>query len=242
MSWYLQNDFDVRLEWGIQAVEHLAADVDCAVIVDVMSFSTCVSLATDNGALIYPYPWKDESAIAFGKQAGALIASFNRRLVTEGYSLSPQSLVKIPEGTKLVLPSPNGSAISFRARDAGIDVFSGCFRNITATARACRQYKRILVIPCGERWPDGSLRPSLEDYVAAGGIIASLVGRSLSPEAEAAAAAWKQASDNHLASLYSSSSARELQGRGFGEDVRLCLETDVSEYACRLNVDCYVSA
>lgn len=57
MHWYSQDAFAIRLEWGIAALDHLAGNVDAIVIVDVMSFSTCVSLAVENGARVYPYPW-----------------------------------------------------------------------------------------------------------------------------------------------------------------------------------------
>jgi len=52
VQWFSQGKFEVRLEWGLSAVEHLSREADCAVIVDVMSFSTCVSLAVNNGAYI----------------------------------------------------------------------------------------------------------------------------------------------------------------------------------------------
>jgi hypothetical protein len=32
-------------------------------IVDVLSFSTSGKIATNNGAIIFPYKWKDESAL-----------------------------------------------------------------------------------------------------------------------------------------------------------------------------------
>ncbi|MDU2731491.1 2-phosphosulfolactate phosphatase [Pantoea sp.] len=237
MQWFSQDKYEIRLEWGLSAVEHLAREVDCAVIVDVMSFSTCVSLAVDNGARIYPYPWKDESA----RKIGAKTASPDRRFSDKGYSLSPVSIQRISEGESLVLPSPNGSAISFRARDAAITVFSGCFRNLSATAEACSGFRRVLVVPCGERWPDGSIRPSVEDYAAAGGIIAAMGRGSCSPEAQSAIAAWHFYQTQNLLPLHECSSALELQQRGFNEDIALCLEVDTAKLACQLYGDFYAS-
>jgi len=237
VQWFSQDKYEIRLEWGLSAVEHLAREVDCAVIVDVMSFSTCVSLAVDNGARIYPYPWKDESA----RKIGAKTASPDRRFSDKGYSLSPVSIQRISEGESLVLPSPNGSAISFRARDAGITVFSGCFRNLSATAEACSGFRRVLVVPCGERWPDGSIRPSVEDYAAAGGIIAAMGRGSCSPEAQSAIAAWHFYQTQNLLPLHECSSALELQQRGFNEDIALCLEVDTAKLACQLYGDFYAS-
>lgn len=241
MQWFSQGRFEVRLEWGLSAVEHLVGEVDCAVIVDVMSFSTCVSVAVDKGACVYPYPWKDMSAIEYGMKIGASTASPERRFSGEGYSLSPASLRNISKGEKLVLPSPNGSAVSFRARDAGIAVFSGCFRNLSATANACRTFGRVLIIPCGERWPDGSLRPCIEDYVAAGGIIAAMGRENCSPEAQAAVATWQHYQKQNLLFLRECSSALELTQRGFNEDVDICLEADSSRRECRLWGDAYMS-
>ena len=241
MEWFSQDRFDVRLEWGLSAIDYLAKDADCAVIVDVMSFSTCVSLAIDNGARIYPWPWKDGSAIEYAIKIGAKTASPDRKFHSKGYSLSPVSIRSISDGESLVLPSPNGSAISFKAREAGITVFNGCFRNMAATAKACCDFRRVLIIPCGERWPDGNLRPSIEDYAAAGGIIAAMERGSCSPEAQAAVATWQLYQQQNLLPLYECSSAVELQQRGFAEDVALCLEVDTTRLACRLYGDFYAS-
>src|SRR5476649_714931 len=236
-NWYSQSRFDVRLEWGLSGAENLAQEVDCVVVIDVMSFSTCVSMANDNNALIYPYIFKDETAIKYAQTLGADVANFTRKFDTGEFSLSPQSLQAIPTDYRLVLPSPNGSTISFMARDSGAAVFSGCFRNLMATAKACIGFKHILIIPSGERWMDGSLRPAVEDYVAAGGIITFLGDRNLSPEAQAAAAAFACYKKDNFLSLNYCSSATELKERGFETDIALCLEYNVSSNANRLNAD-----
>ena len=189
-GWAAQSGASVRLEWGAAAIEHLAGDVDCVVVVDVMSFSTCVDVAVARGARVYPYAWRDAGALAYAQGLGAEVASTDRRLA-EGWSLSPMSLARVPAGLKLVLPSPNGSAIAFAARDKGVAVFCGGLRNRLATARACAPFERILVVAGGERWPDGSLRPALEDLVGAGGIVAALRRPDASSEARAAALTYE---------------------------------------------------
>src|SRR5262249_30252535 len=105
-----QSGFDVRCEWGENGVQHLAPDADVVVILDVLSFSTCVDIANSRGAIVFPYRWKDESAAAFAASVNAELAGVRRR--GDGYSLSPASLSDIPSGTRLALPSPNGSALS----------------------------------------------------------------------------------------------------------------------------------
>lgn len=231
MTDFSQADFDVRLEWGAQAVDHLAAEVDCIVIIDVMSFSTCVSIANERGGVIFPYPWKDASAQQYAVERNAQCAQFDRRFQGPGFTLSPCSLQEMATGTRLVLPSPNGSALTFKAKIHNAAIFTACLRNLTATACACKKYQRILVIPAGEKWPDNSLRPALEDLVAAGGLISRLQNRQLSAEARAAKAVYQNLTLEKLADC---GSARELTRRGFSADVTLCLQEDVSDFACQL--------
>jgi 2-phosphosulfolactate phosphatase len=84
------------------------------------------------------------------------------------------------------------------------------------------------MIACGERWPDGSLRPALEDWIGAGAVIEHLPG-SRSPEAQAAFEAYRHAKDNLLAVLSDCSSGRELIESGFAGDVELAAQLSVSE-------------
>ena len=78
---------------------------------------------------------------------------------------------------------------------------AGCLRNCEAVAHFAQSYgSRISVIPAGERWEDGSLRPAIEDLVGAGAILSYLEGR-LSPEAEAAMAVFHGLKDNLVTAL-----------------------------------------
>jgi 2-phosphosulfolactate phosphatase len=242
MSYFSQAPYAVRLEWGPVGVQQLAPEVDCIVVLDVMSFSTCVDIAVGRGAVIYPYRWRDETAQKYGAERSAEVASGKRRF-GDGWSLSPSSMLKVPAGLRLVLPSPNGSASAYLAKEFGKDVFAACLRNLQATAAACRRYPRILVVPCGERWSeDDSLRPSLEDYLAGGGLVAALGRSNASPEAHAARLAYEGLGAGRADALRGCGSAVELIGRGFAEDVELCLEEDVSRTACRLVDDHFVQA
>ena len=187
---YDQSDYDVRFEWGLNGVTALAADCDAVVIVDVLSFTTCVDVAVASGAIIYPFHGDEAAAAERAAGLGALLAS--RRDTGSGYMLSAQSLLGIDRGERLVLPSPNGSTLSHRAAELTPDgaIFAACLRNSAAVAvAAARIGRRTGVIAAGERWPpDGTLRPALEDLLGAGAVIARLPGRR-SPEAALAAAA-----------------------------------------------------
>lgn len=220
-----QSEFDLRCEWGQQGVTQLACVSDVVVIVDILSFSTCVEIATNNGATIFPYQWKDRSAQDYAKSVQAELAS-SKRTSNNGYSLSPTSLTKITAGTKLVLPSPNGSFLTLRTGTT--PTLAGCLRNCEAVAQFAQTYgSQIAVIPAGEMWEDGSLRPAFEDLIGAGAILSYLNG-SLSPEAEAAVAMFHAFKKDVLAYLKKCSSGKELIARGFESDVELAGAINIS--------------
>ncbi len=220
-----QSEFELRCEWGEQGVAQLAPISDVVVIVDVLSFSTSVEIATNRGATIFPYRWKDESSVDYALSVNAELAS-HKRQASNGYSLSPSSLVDIPAGTRLVLPSPNGASLTLRTGQT--PTLAGCLRNCKAVADFARSYgTKIAVIPAGERWEDGSLRPAWEDLVGAGAILSYLDGR-LSPEAEVAVAAFQNLQGNLVTALERCSSGKELVTRGFAKDVELAAAINIS--------------
>jgi 2-phosphosulfolactate phosphatase len=221
-----QAEFAIRCEWGEQGVAQLAPESDAVVIMDVLSFSTSVDIAVGNGAMVYPYRGKSNEALNYAQSVGAILANFDRQ-TQSGYSLAPSSLVDIPAGTRLVLPSPNGSTLTLATGQ--VPTFAACLRNVKAVANAlAKMGKRISVIPAGERWQDGSLRPALEDLIGAGALIDLLPGTK-SPEAELAMAAFARFGSDLLASLRQCGSGKELIGRGFGHDVELAAASNVSD-------------
>ncbi len=223
-----QSEFDIRCEWGEQGVAVLAPISDAVIIVDVLSFSTSVDIAVRNGALIFPYRWRDDRAAAFAASVNAELAESRR--TSHQYSLSPASLLHIKAGTRLVLPSPNGATLTLAAKPT--PVFAGCLRNAEAVALAARKVgPKIAIIAAGERWRDDhSLRPSFEDFIGAGAII-SCLGGTRSPEAASAEAAFRAAMPRLSEYLHQCSSGRELVELGFAEDVRLAAELNVSDCA-----------
>jgi 2-phosphosulfolactate phosphatase len=222
-----QSEYALRCEWGAHGVTHLAPISDVLIIVDVLSFSTAVDIAVSNGAIVFPYGSPDSGVEAYARARSAHIAEKVR--TQSGYSLSPASLMQVPSGYRLVLPSPNGAALSLAAGTAV--TFTACLRNATAVARAARQLgSTFAVIPAGERWPDGSLRPAIEDWIGAGAVLSGLPGPP-SPEAAMAIAAFESLGKRCLPLLEKSSSGKELIGRGFHEDVALAAELDAGQTA-----------
>ena len=231
-----QAEFDIRCEWGPHGVTQLAGISDAVIIVDVLSFSTCVSIATVRGAIVFPYRWKDDSAGEFARSVNAELAHQRGK---GRYSLSPASLLQITAGTRLVLPSPNGSALTLSTGTT--PTFAGCLRNSRAVAAAAmRCGRRIAVVPAGERWKeDDTLRPAFEDLIGAGAIISQLTGR-LSPEARLAADAFRSVKERLLECLTECSSGKELKENGFEADVVLSAELDAEDSAPVLSEGAYV--
>jgi 2-phosphosulfolactate phosphatase len=219
-----QGQFEVRMEWGLRGAEAISPGADYVVIVDLLSFTTTVSVALDRGAEVFPYPWRDESARGFARQHRAVLAvgrseavdaaAASETAATETaataadmsqpplISLSPASVRAAPHLDRIVLPSPNGSALASQLAGSGRQVLAVCLRNRAAVATwVAREPARpstprqpgrgstpskpstagtagrppvIAVIAAGERWPDGSLRPAAEDLWGAGALITAL--------------------------------------------------------------------
>jgi 2-phosphosulfolactate phosphatase len=231
---YDQSEFRVRCEWGLAGLLHLGPSLvsgDAVVIVDVLSFSTCVDVAVSRGASVVPHEWKDASARARAEELGALLAESrdHARGDAGAFSLSPASLLGLPPGACLVLPSPNGATLSRRAATLGPSVYTACLRNASAVAsHVNRCHTNILLVPAGERWADGTLRPALEDWLGCGAVADALGPLALSPEAVGARDAFRAVRGDLRRVLGDLASGRELRERGFSADLALAAELDAS--------------
>lgn len=221
----------VRSEWGLQGVRRLRPEMAVLVIVDVLSFSTAVDIATGRGARVLPFPHGDHAAAQAAADAAGAVLAAPRAASGGQLSLSPASLARIAGGTLLMLPSPNGSRLTLEAGPG--HVLAGCLLNATAVARAALALAgggNVGVVPAGERWPDGSLRPAVEDLLGTGAIIAALA-RDMDAEARLACMAYQAAAGELDGMVRACVSGRELADSGFGDDVSLALELDVSAHA-----------
>lgn len=259
-GWVTQAPFGVRFEWGLAGAMALAPSSSCLVVVDVLSFSTAVSVAVDAGTRVYPYAWHDRSAADFARRHRAELAMHGRDDAAP-WSLSPARLRRAPFTERLVLPSPNGSAICAAASAVGavgaasaagavggVMVIAACLRNAGAVGRYLsmsgfgRPDRPVTVIAAGERWPDGGLRPSVEDLLGAGAVISALGSSaaaslsssasasssvSVSPEAAAACTCFEGTPDI-AAAVVACASGQELISRGFADDVTIAIEINTS--------------
>lgn len=237
--WHDQHGHRVRFEWGPAGALQVPADV--AVVVDVLSFTTTLCIAVEKGIDVFPFRWRDARAAEHALRHGATLAvgRFEALALSDArhVSLSPAGLLEVEGVARLVLPSPNGSTIAFGLADSGSLVLGASLRNATAVARHAASYAvrtggSVVVVAAGERWPDDSLRPAVEDLWGAGAVVDAVAGAGLtdlSPEAQAAADAWRAARDDLPARLFACSSGRELVEKGFADDVEVAGRVDVSE-------------
>jgi 2-phosphosulfolactate phosphatase len=243
-----QSGHRIRFEWGPTGTAAISAGADVAVVVDVLSFTTTLTVAVERGVTVLPFAWKDERAAAYADQHRATLAVGRlegRQLGGSAVSLSPADLSAATGVERLVLPSPNGSSICATLAGGGTTVVGACLRNRAAVARHLRDAGTVAIVAAGERWPDGSLRPCAEDLWGAGAVLAALVDLGiddLSPEARLAEATFRAVEAELPAALRACAGGLELEAIGFGADVEVAERTDVTEVVPLLGDDGFCAA
>jgi len=215
-SVFEQVDFRVRFGWGAHDTVRLAPLSDLVVVVDVLRFTTAVTVAVERGAIVYPYRWRDDRALELAARVGA--------------------------GDRLVLPSPNGATLSLAAAEHGAEVVAASLRTASAVGQSPLAAAGVVsVVAAGERWPDGGLRPCFEDLVGAGAVLSRLPINDLSPEARAAVGAFDAAQASLADRLAECGSGRELIAKGYAADVAMAAELDCSAVCPVLRGGAYVA-
>jgi 2-phosphosulfolactate phosphatase len=208
----------IRLEWGPAGAAAVAPGAEVLAVVDVLSFTTTLTVAVERGIRVLPFRWGAEEAELEARRYDATLAIGRSRAAGPGQvSLSPGTILRSTGITRLVLPSPNGSAISALLAGTGVPVIGVSLRNAAAAA-AWVGDRTVSVVAAGERWPDGSLRPAIEDFWGAGAFISALGPAGCSVEARSAAVAYESVEDFDSA-LSRCGSGRELIDLGFAADV-----------------------
>jgi len=232
-----QRSYAVRVDWGLDGATAIAEGADVAVVVDVLSFTTTLSVALDVGTAVLPYRWDDGSAAAYAQEQDATLAVGRAAAGPGQISLSPVTLRAAPAPDRLVLPSPNGSTICWHLAAITPVCLGASLRNATAVcdwlaSRHDPGTTTVAVVAAGERWASAGLRPAVEDLWGAGLVVdqlARLGWQDSSPEATAARAAWLATADRVPEALLACASGRELVDRGYRADVEIAAEVDTSQ-------------
>lgn len=226
-DYYAQAGYRVRFDWGTDGADAVAPGAAYVAVVDVLTFTTTLTVAVERGIAVLPYPWRDASAAGVARVHGATLAVGRSPAGPGKISLSPETVQRATGVERLVLPSPNGSTVSARVAAAGATVVGVSLRNASAAAawvRARAGDQPIAVVAAGERWNDGPLRPAAEDLWGAGAFIAALGATGSSPEARAARAAYLDIAPDLPGALPDCASGRELIGNGYPGDVAVAGE------------------
>lgn len=233
-------DTSVHVEWGRTGAALAASRGDVVIVVDVLSFSTTLSIAVARDFTCLVYSGAEIESLGGPAIAairlGARPLSQRRTAETGRVSLSPASLLDAEPGQRVVFTSRNGASVVSAASKAPA-VLVGSLRNAAACAALATHLMttvragRVTIVACGEHWNSvepavEGTRPAIEDWLGAGAIAAGMaeLGYSVSAEARLAASAWTD--PKSLDDVADCVSARELRAAGFASDVELALHVD----------------
>ena len=158
-AYWDQHPYVLRCEWGPRGVAALAPISDVVIIVDVISFCTCVDIAVARGATVYPFGWGDEGAADFARGIGGELVGLGH----ERLRLSAAAMLTVRAGARLVLPSPNGGALSALAAGAGLNPLPNPPPQGEGTGGPLTNHPPVgegsgLPLPVGEGWGEGLRR------------------------------------------------------------------------------------
>jgi 2-phosphosulfolactate phosphatase len=212
----------------------LAGQSDVVAVVDVLSFTTTLTVAADNEIEVFPFRWRDVREKDFARERDPVLAVGRSAAGAGQISLSPATIRAATAVPRLVLPSPNGSTIVHEIAKSRATVIGVSLRNFAAAAEWIAHGAPgapLTAVAAGERWEDGSLRPAVEDLRGAGAFLVALKDGgfgALSPETTSVAAAYQAVAADLPARPRARASGQELIGGGYLDDVDVAAEVNAS--------------
>ncbi len=218
----------MHLEWGSAGLAEAGRLAGTVVVVDVLGFSTAVTVAAERGVDVRPLrPGHAAYARRVAERSGAQVVA------PAGEAGAAAALAAVPAGSEVVL-ADGGGGLALTAGARGCTVLVGCLRNARAVAaRALALEAPTLVVAAGDRWRAGGLRVAIEDQLGAGAILAAALDLApatpVSPEAGAAVAAWEAARPHLDAALRESTSGQALVVSGQADELTWAGAPDVTD-------------
>ncbi len=214
-------------------VARRSASRRAAIVIDVIRASTSIAMALHHGcAGIIPVREQDEArALAATLGGGVLLAGERRAAKIPGFDLgnSPGEFSRERvAGKTVVLTTTNGTR-AFQALDSAREVVVCAFVNVSAVARwLARAGLDVMIVCAGRR---GQF--CLEDAVGGGMLIDRLLrvldgGMTLSDGARAARMLYTVHQDDLLGMLRDCEWGRGLAREGFGADLEICAQVDLT--------------
>jgi 2-phosphosulfolactate phosphatase len=202
-----------------------------AAVVDVIRATTSIVAACRHGArAVFPAASTAEAEALAADRPAALLAGERGGARIPGFAAgnSPREFTRdLVRERDLILTTSNGTR-TLRAVGAGRRVAIAAFLNRTAVGRwLARQQEDGLIVCSGY---EGIF--SLEDAVCAGSIVeAAAQGGdvTLGDGAQACRVLWEQCGGDLPRLLQESGWGRQVIARGFGADLAVCAELDVTE-------------
>lgn len=204
-----QSGYAIRFGWGEYGARHLGADAGTVILVDLFGVSTCVDVACSRGAVLF---------------------SVDDPQAASSDVLSPWVLQACQPGAELVMAAAEAHAIATTLAPRSAQLLAGCLRNASAVAQAAlRRGGPITVVTATEPWPDGGLRPGLQDLICAGAILSKLPAAGRSPQARLAIMAWQLIGNYRARCLGMTPQGAALLRRRRHHDLMIALREDVSD-------------
>ena len=198
---------------------------DVLVVVDILSFSTSLSVAVERGAEVWPYALGSDGAEQLAREIGAVLA--RGRSTRQGPTLSPASLLDLEPGT------PAGAAVAQRVGDRARGGQRRAAGRLGVPARRVGGGRGCCVRTTASAWsrPGSAGRTArcvrrTRTCSARACVAAGLVAAGYRPSPDAAAAV---AASVHPRPLADCPSGVELVERGFAEDVAMSQARDVTD-------------